>query len=111
MMDLNDCFVFAKRHPVCSLATMDHDQPRVRIFTLWFADETGFYFDTLASKNVAMQLEANPRCELCFLAPPHPPHPTEMMRVTGNVEFLDDPSIRARLLEDRLILRDRKSVV
>src|SRR5271169_1974381 len=104
-MEISDCFVFANRHPVCSLATMDNDQPRVRTFTLWFADQTGFYFDTVATKNVVMQLEANPRCEVCFLSPPRPPDPAEMMRVSGSVEFLDDPAIKARLHEERPILR------
>ena len=104
-MDIHDCFVFANRHPICSLATMDGDQPRVRTFTLWFADQSGFYFDTVATKNVVMQLETNPRCEVCFLAPPRPPDPAEMMRVTGSVEFLEDSAIKARHLEERPILQ------
>jgi len=104
-MEISDCFSFANRHPVCSFATVDGDQPRVRALTLWFADRTGFWFDTVATKNVVMQLEANPRCEACFIAPPRPPAPAEMMRVAGTVEFLDDPAIKARLLEERPILK------
>ena len=44
-MDFQDCIKFATEIPVCYLATADGDQPRVRTFLLWYADETGFYFE------------------------------------------------------------------
>jgi len=42
--DSQDCIKFANENPVCYIATMDGDQPRVRGFLMWFADEKGFYF-------------------------------------------------------------------
>jgi uncharacterized pyridoxamine 5'-phosphate oxidase family protein len=42
--DYQDCIKFANENPVCYIATMDGDQPRVRGFLMWFADEKGFYF-------------------------------------------------------------------
>jgi uncharacterized pyridoxamine 5'-phosphate oxidase family protein len=103
-MNLRECTEFANRHPVSFLATIDRDWPRARAMTLWFADETGFYYNSIGSKNVVAQLEKNPMCEACFMAPPHPPEPVEMMRVSGAAEFLKDRRTRERLLEDRPIL-------
>jgi uncharacterized pyridoxamine 5'-phosphate oxidase family protein len=97
-MDLKDAIAFATQYPVCFLATADGDQPHVRGWLFWFADPTGFYFQTLAPKDVYQQLVANPKVEVCFynggdLAT------AKTMRVTGAVEFLDDPALRHRLIE------------
>ena len=104
-MDFRECTAFANRHPVSFLASsMDHGVPQVRPLTLWFADETGFYYNSISTKNVIRQLEHNPACEACFVAPPRYPDPVEMMRVTGRVEFLSDRSVKERLLDDRPFL-------
>ncbi len=103
-MNFEYCTTFARKHPVCYIATMDCSQPRVRAFTLWFADPTGFYFHTLAHKNVVAQLLVNPNAEVCFTAPPRPPDPVEMMRVTGSVETVYDPDLSRKLLAERPFL-------
>ena len=95
---LDEAIAFATAHPVCFLATTDSDQPHVRGWLFWFADETGFYFQTLAPKDVYHQLKANPKTEVCFfnggdLAT------ARTLRVTGAVEFLDDPALKHRILE------------
>jgi uncharacterized pyridoxamine 5'-phosphate oxidase family protein len=51
------------------LATMDGDQPRVRVFLMWFADESGFYFHTGVAKRVCQQLRRNPKIEICLFKP------------------------------------------
>jgi uncharacterized pyridoxamine 5'-phosphate oxidase family protein len=38
---------FATANPVCYIATSFGDQPCVRAVLLLFADESGFYFETL----------------------------------------------------------------
>ena len=43
-MDFKDCVKFANDNKTCYLATADGDQPRVRALGMWYADETGFYF-------------------------------------------------------------------
>lgn len=100
-MDLKDCIKFASENPVCYIATDDGDQPRVRAFLMWFADESGFYFHTGFPKDVYKQLNRNPKVEICF----NTPKLDKMMRLTGEVEFLDDSDLRARLLEDRPFLK------
>ena len=84
---------------------MDGDQARVRGFLMWFADEKGFYFHTAASKDVCKQLKNNPKVEVCFYAPEDLPNVGKMMRVAGEVEFLNDIALKARLLEERPFLK------
>lgn len=97
-MDFSDCVKFANENPVTYIATMDGDQPRVRAFAMWFADETGFYYHTGTPKAVWQQLTKNPKVELCFYAPGDA---GMMMRVAGSVEFIDDPALKERLVKER----------
>ena len=104
-MDFKDCIKFANENPICYLATVDGDQPRVRAFGMWFADDKGFHFHTGAPKAVCKQLREKPKVEVCFYATAPPPNPGKMMRVTGEVEFLDDIAFKTRLLEERPFLK------
>ncbi len=104
-MNLKDCIKFANENPVCYLATVEGDQPRVRGFLMWFADENGFYFHTGASKRVSKQLKKNPKIEVCFFTPAPPPSAGKMMRVAGKARFLDDIALKTRLLEERPFLK------
>lgn len=95
---------FANENPICYLATIDRDQPRVRALGFWFADETGFYFQTGAIKPFYLQLRKNPKTEVCFYH--HDGMDGKMMRVEGQVEFLDDVDLKRRVLEDRPFLKE-----
>lgn len=105
-MRFQDCIIFAKENPVCYIATMDGYQPRVRAFRLWFADERGFYFHTAASKDVCNQMKINPRVEVCFYAPGVAPDAGKMMRVTGEVEFVENIELKKRVLKERPFLKE-----
>lgn len=103
-MNIQDCIAFAAKHPVCFLATTENDQPHVRAFLFWFADATGFYFETFRPKDVCAQLRANPKVEVCFfnhgdLAS------AKTLRVRGSVEFLEDSKLVERLLQDMPMLK------
>ena len=102
-MNLEDYIKFANENKVCSIATIDEDKPRVRGFLMWFADETGFYFHTGATKNISKQLKKNPNIEMCTIL--QSPQGGKMMRVSGKVKFLNDIALRARLLEERPFLK------
>ena len=97
-MNLQDAITFATAHPVCFLATAEGDQPHVRGWLFWFADESGFYFQTLEPKDVHHQLRANPKVEVCFYNGGDL-STAQTLRVTGSVEFLDDEALRHRLVE------------
>jgi uncharacterized pyridoxamine 5'-phosphate oxidase family protein len=111
-MNFDECIRLATEHPICAVATVDDDQPRVRMLGMWFAANEGFYFSTAKVKAMCRQLTANHKVELCFYAPPGRP-PREggtmdigkVMRASGVVAFLDDPKLKERLLEERPFLR------
>ena len=99
-----DCIQFVNNLPegkACSFATVEGDQPHVRMLSLWFADEKGFYFQTESVKAFFKQMKKNNKVEICF----YDPKTTVMMRVTGLVEFLDDPALKNKVLNDRPYLK------
>jgi pyridoxamine 5'-phosphate oxidase len=99
-MDFQDCIKFANDHHTCYLATVDGDQPRVRPMGMWFADKTGFYFESKSVKALHKQLEKNPKVEVAFYAPEAKPS-GKVMRVTGKIEFINDMELRKRLYEEK----------
>jgi uncharacterized pyridoxamine 5'-phosphate oxidase family protein len=103
-MDLTDCTEFAAANPVCYMATEDADQPRVRPLLLWFADERGFYFMTMSPKGFSHQLHHNPKVEVCFFNGAAELPDARSMRVTGEVEFVDDAELVHKVSEERAAL-------
>lgn len=102
-MDIKDCIKFTNENPVCFLATAEGDQPRVRALGFWFADETGFYFQTATIKEFPHQLEKNPKTEVCFYK--HDGMIGTMLRIAGKVEFVNDIKFREKALNDRPFLK------
>ena len=102
-MNIDDCIKFANENPVCYLATAEGDQPRVRALGFWFADETGFYFQTSSFKEFPLQLAKNPKTEVCFYR--HEGMIGKMLRITGEVEFLNDRMLSEKVLKDRPFLK------
>jgi len=86
---------FATKNPVCSLATIDGNQPRVRTIMLYKADENGIIFCTGQDKAVHKQLQANPAAELCF----YNAEQGLQVRIEGAVEMLDDLELKKKVLE------------
>lgn len=103
-MDFQECVKFANEHPVCYLATMDGDQPRVRALLMLSADENGFAFTTFSPKQVSSQLKANPKTEVCFYNNPAELGDAKQMRVTGAVEFLGDEQTLEKAYQTRAFL-------
>ncbi len=103
-MEFADCVKFANENPVAWLATVDGDQPRVRGMGLWYADETGFYFQAATMKDMVRQLQDNGKVEFAFYKPDE--MVGTMLRVSGEVEFLDDVEIKKKVLADRPFLAE-----
>ncbi len=101
---IEDCIRFANENPVCYLATVEGDQPRVRALGFWFADETGFYFQTGTIKEIPQQLVNNPKAEACFYNPEN--GLGTMLRVAGNTEFLTSVEWKEKALEERPFLKN-----
>jgi uncharacterized pyridoxamine 5'-phosphate oxidase family protein len=81
---------------------VEGDQPRVRAMGMWYADESGFYFQAQSVKALCKQLENNPKVEIYFT----PKNFGRVMRVTGLVKFIDDPAIRAKCIKERPFVKD-----
>ena len=103
-MKLQDYTKFANEEKVCYLATTEGDQPRVRGFLMWYADESGFYFHTGATKSVCKQLRANPKIEVCFYRYKNAGEGT-MMRICGKVEFIENQELKEKLFNERPFLK------
>ena len=102
-MNFQDCVKFANEHRICYFATAEGNQPRVRALGMWFADEKGFYFQTESVKSLCKQLKNNKKVELCYYAPG--PDAGTMMRVTGEVEFINDLALKSKVLAERPFLK------
>ena len=102
-MNFQQCIDFANANPVCFLATAEGGQPRVRALGFWFADETGFYFQTGAMKPLYGQLCQNPKTEVCFYH--QGLNAGSMLRISGEVEFLSDIKLKERAMADRPFLK------
>ena len=99
-MELTECIEFAKQNPASSLATVEGDQPRVRGFMLWRADESGFYYQVPSTKQVYKQIAANPKVEMCFYNCAPELSDIKTLRVAGTVEVLDDKDLKKQLLDE-----------
>ena len=103
-MNMQDCVSFATENPVCYLATADGDQPKVRTWLLWYADDGGFHFVAIEGEESTKQLEKNPKVELCFFNNAAEPQDWKHMRVTGEVEFLNTKEMLGKAYEARSFL-------
>lgn len=102
-MTFQDCINFANRVSTCAVATADGDQPKVRMLGLWFADESGFYFQAWNFKAVYKELKANPKIEVCFHS--NMQENPNMLRVSGEAEFIEDAGLKQKVFQDRPFLK------
>jgi pyridoxamine 5'-phosphate oxidase len=98
-MNIQDCIKFSIENPICYLASAENDQPGVRAMGIWFADESGFYFQTSTNKELSYQLKQNQKIEVCFYK--HEGMIGTMLRIAGKAEFVNDPKMTEKVLIDR----------
>ena len=100
-MTKDEILALLNENTVCFLATADGDQPRVRGMALYRADEDGIIFHTGAGKDMALQMEKNPKVEVCAFDQKS----NTQVRVAGTVEFLDDMALKQQMVVDRPFLK------
>jgi pyridoxamine 5'-phosphate oxidase len=101
-MDFKDCIKFANDNKTCYLATVEGDQPRVRALGMWYADESGFWFQGQTVKAFFKQVQQNPKVEIYFQAQDF----SRVMRVSGKAKIITDNAIRARCIEERPFIKN-----
>jgi pyridoxamine 5'-phosphate oxidase len=100
-MTKEEVLEFAAKNPVCSLATIDDNRPRVRMIMLYQADENGIIFCTGRQKALNAQLQANPSAEMCF----YNAEEGRMVRIEGSVKLLDDLELKKKIVEKFTFLK------
>jgi uncharacterized pyridoxamine 5'-phosphate oxidase family protein len=69
---------------------------------MWYADESGFYFQSQSVKALCHQLLKNNKVEFAFFDP----DAYRVLRVSGEAEFIDDIETRKKALRERVFLKD-----
>jgi pyridoxamine 5'-phosphate oxidase len=100
-MTKEEVLEFAAKNPVCSIATINGNRPRVRMIMLYQADENGIIFCTGRQKDLNAQLQANPAAEMCF----YNADEGRMVRIEGSVESLDDLELKMKIVEKFTFLK------
>ncbi len=101
-MEFKEYVEFANANKTCYLATVDGDQPRVRAMGMWYADETGFYFQAQSVKALCKQVQKNAKVEVYFTTKDF----SKVMRVSGKVKVIDDLKLRAKCIEERPFVKN-----
>jgi len=100
-MDKKDIFELATANPVFHLATVEGDKPHVRGMLMYSADENGIVFHTGKTKDLRMQLDANPHVEMCFYSP----EKNIQVRISGTVELDENLALKNNIVADRPFLK------
>ncbi len=82
------------------LASIDDDQPRLRPVSPVKVEGFTIYVANLRSYHKTGEIGANPKVELCYLAPNH-----DQVRITGLAVVLDDPALTEEIWEANPLLR------
>lgn len=82
------------------LATIDGDRPRVRPVSPVRVDGFTVYVANLRSYHKTLELEANPKVELCYLDQEH-----DQVRITGRAEVVEDRALLEAIWDDTPLLR------
>jgi general stress protein 26 len=90
--------VAADRFP--HLATIDGDQPRLRPVSPVRTDRFTVYIANLRGYHKTVEIEANPKVELCYLDDKH-----DQVRITGVAEVLTDRALLQEIWDANPLLR------
>ncbi len=81
------------------LATMDHDQPRVRPVSPVKVDGFSIYVANLSYYDKTKQIKVNPKVELCYLSDDH-----DQVRITGVAEVVKDRNLLQEIWDSNNLL-------
>ena len=82
------------------LATADGDQPRLRPVSPVRTDGFVVYVANLRFYHKTLEIEANPRVELCYLDPEH-----DQLRITGRAEVVTEGTLLQDIWNKNSLLR------
>lgn len=82
------------------LATIDEDQPRLRPVSPVRTDQFTVYVANLKQYHKTVEIEANPKVELCYLDEGH-----NQVRITGTAEVVTDRPLLEDIWNENPLLR------
>ncbi|MCA9156080.1 MAG: pyridoxamine 5'-phosphate oxidase family protein [Planctomycetales bacterium] len=82
------------------LATIDGDQPRVRPVSPVRTDGFTVYVANLRQYHKTVEIESNPRVELCYLSDTH-----DQVRITGDAEVVSERPLLEEIWDANPLLR------
>ena len=82
------------------LATIDGDQPRLRPVSPVKTDGFTVYVANLRSYHKTLEIQANPKVELCYVDEAH-----NQVRITGVAEVVSEPHVRQEIWDSNPLLR------
>lgn len=91
-----DYVAFLQANPVGTLATVDGEQPKTRMFQFLWADDGKFYFCTSNEKDVFRQMQANNLISFCVFSPAQ----GMVLNLDGPVTFVEDLALKTRALDE-----------
>ena len=98
LVDLALAVIQSDRFPY--LATMDGSQPRVRPVSPVRTDGFDVYVANLRSYHKTLEIESNPKVELCYLDSDH-----NQLRITGTAEIVTDLVLLQEIWDENALLR------
>src|SRR5689334_16230278 len=98
LVDLARAVVQADRFPY--LATIDGDQPRLRPVSPVKTEGFTVFIANLRSYHKTIEIEANPKVELCYLDDHH-----DQVRITGVAEVVTDGAVLQEIWDTNPLLR------
>ncbi|OPY70948.1 MAG: Pyridoxamine 5'-phosphate oxidase [Syntrophorhabdaceae bacterium PtaU1.Bin034] len=100
-MNKEEMYKLMNENPICHLATVESDAPRVRGMHMYAADERGILIQLGSMKDLYKQLLKNPKVELCF----NDFKSGVQLRVSGTAEFLEEQALKEEVLKIRPFLK------
>jgi general stress protein 26 len=86
--------------PFPMLASVDHDQARVRPVSPVKTDTFTVYVASMRGSNKTVEIERNSKVELCYLTEGH-----DQVRITGIAENVADPRVKQEIWDSNPLLR------
>jgi len=106
-MNKPEIIAYMQSCPICYLATVEGNAPRVRAIMIYKVNEREIIIQTNEQKEVSLQMLKNPNIELLFYNAQKP----EMMqiRVRGTAEPVTDALVIKQVMEERPFLKEAKA--
>ncbi len=92
MEDIQKVYDFIDKVQNFYLATIDGDQPRVRVYGASLLYEGKIYFMAIKGSNAPKQLALNPKFEICAFK-------HNMLRMSGKLVLDDRPEVKKALIK------------